>query len=97
VRLDLLGHRAFVGTRDVQLTVTEFRLLELLLRQPDRAFTRAELSFLAPRSHNLHSIGQHIKTLRRELGCPGLIETVRGFGYRLAERTAAGLGHDPAP
>ena len=40
VRIDRVRHRAFVDGRELDLTPTEFRLLECLLRQPGRAFTR---------------------------------------------------------
>ena len=37
VRIDRVRHRAFVGERELDLTPTEFRLLECMLRQPGRA------------------------------------------------------------
>ena len=40
VRVDRVRHLAFVGEQTLDLTPTEFRLLECLLRQPGRAFTR---------------------------------------------------------
>ncbi len=88
VRIDRVRHRVFVDGRDVELTPTEFKLLECLLRQPGRAFSRAQLMDAAmPESVVLErTIDVHVKTLRRKLGVPELIETVRGVGYRFLEQ-----------
>ncbi|MCA9494274.1 MAG: response regulator, partial [Myxococcales bacterium] len=43
VRLDVDAFRAWAGDVEIQLTVTEFRLLEVMLRRPGRVFTRDEL------------------------------------------------------
>jgi two-component system phosphate regulon response regulator PhoB len=67
------------------LTPTEFRLLETLVRQPGRAFTRYDLMDAAVGDTIVleRTIDVHIKTLRRKLGDAGThIETVRGVGYR---------------
>jgi two-component system, OmpR family, phosphate regulon response regulator PhoB len=91
VRIDRVAHRAFVGDRELDLTPTEFRLLECLLRQPGRAFTRHHLMDAAIGDGAVvleRTIDVHIKTLRRKLDEAGeLIETVRGVGYRFAEGT----------
>ncbi len=72
----------------LELTPTEFRLLETLARTPGKAFTRAELLEAAlPESDALERVVDvHLKNLRRKLeqaGAGGLLETVRGVGYRL--------------
>lgn len=72
----------------LELTPTEFRLLETLARTPGRAFSRAELLEAAlPDSDALERVVDvHLKNLRRKLeaaGGAGLLETVRGVGYRL--------------
>jgi two-component system phosphate regulon response regulator PhoB len=89
VRIDRVRHRAYVRDREVDLTPTEFRLLECLLRQPGRAFTRAQLMDAAIGEGAVvleRTIDVHIKTLRRKLGEPDLIQTVRGVGYRFLEQ-----------
>jgi two-component system phosphate regulon response regulator PhoB len=89
VRIDRLRHRAFVGERELSLTPTEFRLLECMLRQPGRAFTRHQLMDAAIGEGAIvleRTIDVHVKTLRRKLGASDLIETVRGLGYRFRER-----------
>jgi two-component system phosphate regulon response regulator PhoB len=88
VRIDRVRHRAYVSDQELELTPTEFRLLECLLRQPGRAFTRHQLMEAAIGEGAIvleRTIDVHIKTLRRKLGDTDLIETVRGKGYRFRE------------
>jgi len=89
VRIDRVRHRAFVAGRELDLTPTEFRPLECLLRPPGRAFTRAQLMDAAIGEGAVvleRTIDVHVKTLRRKLGeASEKIETVRGVGYRFAE------------
>ena len=90
VRLDRGRHRVEVRGRGVDLTPTEFRLLECLLRAPGRIFSRAELMDAAIGQGAVvleGTITVHIKALRQKLGEPDLIETVRGAGYRFRETT----------
>jgi two-component system phosphate regulon response regulator PhoB len=89
VRIDRVRHRAGVEGKEIDLTPTEFRLLECLLRQPGRAFTRPQLMDVAIGDGAVvleRTIDVHIKTLRRKLGgALDYIETVRGVGYRFRE------------
>ncbi|MFL5330066.1 MAG: response regulator [Gemmataceae bacterium] len=89
VRLDRERHRAFVKQKPVELTPTEFRLLDTLLRQPGRAFTRRDLMEAAVGSGVFvleRTIDVHIKSLRRKMGPAGdYVETVRSVGYRFKE------------
>ncbi len=88
VRIDRTRHRAYAEERELDLTPTEFRLLECLLRQPGRAFTRHHLMDAAIGEGAIvleRTIDVHIKTLRKKLGTSDLIETVRGVGYRFRE------------
>jgi two-component system phosphate regulon response regulator PhoB len=89
VSIDKIKHRACVNGKELDLTPTEFRLLECLLRQPGRAFTRTQLMDSAIEEGALvleRTIDVHIKSLRRKLDSSGdCIETVRGVGYRLRE------------
>jgi two-component system phosphate regulon response regulator PhoB len=89
VRIDRLRHQAYVEGKELDLTPTEFRLLECLLRQPGRAFSRHQLMDAAIGEGAIvleRTIDVHIKTLRRKLGSNDLIETVRGVGYRFREK-----------
>jgi two-component system phosphate regulon response regulator PhoB len=92
VRLDRVRHRVTFGGKPVELTPTEFRLLECLLRQPGRAFSRHQLMDAAIPDGSIvleRTIDVHVKTLRQKLtkagGTGELIETVRGVGYRFRE------------
>ena len=75
------------GTLDV--TATEFRILECLMRHADRVVSRTELMDLAWDQQfepATNIIDVHISRIRRKVNLPGrasLIETVRGAGYRL--------------
>ena len=89
VRIDRVRHRASAEGKELDLTPTEFRLLETLLRQPGRAFTRSQLMDAAIGEGAVvleRTIDVHVKSLRRKLGrAARLIETVRGVGYRFRE------------
>jgi two-component system, OmpR family, phosphate regulon response regulator PhoB len=90
VRIDRVRHQAFVDGGAMDLTPTEFRLLECLVRQPGRAFSRSQLMDAAIGDGAIvleRTIDVHIKTLRRKLGARAgdFIETVRGVGYRFSE------------
>jgi two-component system phosphate regulon response regulator PhoB len=92
IRIDRVRHQAFVGGKPITLTPTEFRLLECLLRQPGRAFTRHQLMDAAIGDGSVvleRTIDVHVKTLRRKLGSGDSIETVRGVGYRFKEPAAS--------
>lgn len=73
-----------------RLTTTEFRLITQFVREPSRVFSRDELLELCfPESDTLpRTVDSHISKLRRKLddaGASGLLQNVRGFGYRLGE------------
>ena len=88
--LDMDSGRVTFGEELISLTATEYNLLELFLRNPDRIFSRsAILDRLwgfddAPTDR---AINTHIKDIRKKLKAGGLteeiIETVYGMGYRL--------------
>ncbi len=87
--IDRHGHRVLYRGRELPLTPTEFRLLEVMIRQKGRAFTRFELMDAAIGEDAVvleRTIDVHIKSLRKKLGdAADLIETVRGVGYRFDE------------
>ena len=86
VTLDRIKHRVMVDNQPIELTPSEFRLLETLLRQPGRALARSELIDAALGEDTLvleRTIDVHIRGLRKKLGEQAdVIETVRGVGYR---------------
>jgi two-component system, OmpR family, response regulator AdeR len=88
LELDPLAVRVSVAGKPLDTTMTEYRILEHLMRHPNRAFTRAELLEVAlPDSDALERvIDTHLGNLRKKLelaGMPNLIQTVRGMGFRL--------------
>ncbi len=90
LELDPLAVRVRVAGERLDVTMTEYRLLEHLLRHPGRVCSRAELLDVAlPESGALERvIDTHLWNLRRKLeaaGQQGLIQTVRGVGFRLAD------------
>jgi len=88
VRVDRDRHEVTVEGAAVDLTRTEFRLLECLVRQPGRVFTRAQLMDAAMGEVAVleRTIDVHVKSLRRKFVLPDYIETVRGVGYRFRDR-----------
>lgn len=89
VMIDRRRHRATVGDRPLDLTPSEFGLLSALVRQPGRAFSRAELIDVALGDDAIvleRTIDVHIRALRKKLDRHAdLVETVRGIGYRLRD------------
>jgi two-component system phosphate regulon response regulator PhoB len=85
--LDPLTYRAGTGDRAFDLTPTEFKILELLCRHPDRVYTRGQiLSTLWPGDKAVEdrAVDVHIARLREKMGeAARHVETVRGVGYRL--------------
>lgn len=89
ITVDRRRYRAMIGEETLELTKSEFRLLDTLIRQPGRAFDRSELIDAALGGDALvlvRTIDVHIRALRRKMGeHADVIETVRGVGYRFRE------------
>jgi two-component system phosphate regulon response regulator PhoB len=89
ITVDRRRHVATADGRTLPLTLSEFRLLDTLVRQPGRAFSRNDLitAALGDEAFVLErTIDVHIRALRQKLGPQAdLIETVRGVGYRFRE------------
>lgn len=92
VLLDRDRHRVTAGNHLLDLTPSEFSLLEALLRQPGRVFSRSELIDSALGGDSLvleRTIDVHIRALRKKMGPhANLVETVRGVGYRFRDPIA---------
>ena len=100
LRLDPVGQRVTSHSQMLTISPIEYRLLQLFMTHPERAFTRGQLLdrvwggdvYVEERT-----VDVHIRRLRKALGVrhENLIETVRGTGYRfapLAEHTPAVVG-----
>lgn len=85
--IDRAAHTVSVRGSDVELTPTEFKLLLLLAERRGRVQGRAQLLenvWEAAPDIQTRTVDMHVQRLRTKLGTAGdLIETVRGFGYRL--------------
>lgn len=91
IRMLLDEHRVSVNSRDIELTVTEFRMLAAMLRRPGKVFTRADLveaAYEGPHFVADRTVDSHVRHIRRKLREEDIdpIETVHGVGYRLARR-----------
>ncbi len=88
VEIDFLARTAYVGGVAASLTAREWALLDALARRAGRLVDKADLEALV---HGIdgevssNTLEVHVSSLRRKLG-RGLIETVRGMGYRVVPR-----------
>ena len=90
IRLDLSSHRLYINDKDVTIGPTEFKLLELFMRNPNRAFDRSQLLdrvwgrsvYVEERTVDVHVL--RLTKILKPSGRDHIIETVRGLGYRLA-------------
>lgn len=86
IRLDAETHRVTRGARELKLGPTEFRLLAAFMEKPGRVFSREQLLdrvwgrdiFVDSRT-----VDVHVGRLRKTLGAPDPLRTVRGAGYAL--------------
>jgi two-component system, OmpR family, phosphate regulon response regulator PhoB len=87
LRIDSTEHRVTVDGREIELTPTEFKLLLLLAERKGRVQPRnllLEIVWEAAPDIQTRTVDMHVQRLRVKLGDAGdLIETVRGFGYRI--------------
>ena len=100
IELDLHAHRVTVEGDRIRVGPLEFRLLEQLMRWPERAFDRAQLLDRVWGRNMLveeRTVDVHILRLRKALapwGADGCIETVRGVGYRFVAGNRDREAHD---
>ena len=85
VKIDLAARRVTVDLREVALTRKEFEILAVLARTPDVVVTydRLILAVWQTTYVGRHTLDVHVGSLRAKLDVPGLVNTVRGVGYRL--------------
>ena len=87
--LDLRARTTRWGARSIDLTATEWNLLEFLMRHPGQALNRQQILdyvWSYDRDVQPSMVDVYISYLRRKLHLPGRrdpIQTVRGIGYRL--------------
>lgn len=87
--IDPARHELLVDGRPVDLSATEFAMLELLMREPGRVFTRSQmLDRVRGRDYPVtdRAVDVQILSIRRKLGEHAeLVETIRGVGYRFKD------------
>jgi two-component system phosphate regulon response regulator PhoB len=88
--LDAEQHRLSIGERQLEVSPTEFRLIQFFMTHPDKVYTRTQLlDQVWGRSVYIEerTVDVHIRRLRKilaEYGREELLQTVRGFGYRFS-------------
>ena len=89
LEIDVRGRRATMGDDPLNLTTKEFDLLALLASEPGDVVSRQRIlrevwdtEWFGPTK----TVDVHVASLRKKLGDPGWIETVRGIGLRLVAR-----------
>jgi two-component system alkaline phosphatase synthesis response regulator PhoP len=91
--IDLTRREVNIKGTPIDLTATEFRLLQFFAHHPGRVFSRSELiDGVLGRDVSVidRNIDVHITGLRKKIGdYSAWIETVRGFGYRFREETVS--------
>jgi len=90
VTIDPVRFQVWIGDRPVDLTVSEFRILHLLARNPGWVYTRDQI-IVAVKGEDYpvtdRSVDVQVVGLRKKLGEFGyLVETVRGVGYRFKDK-----------
>ena len=89
ITLNESSHQVFVDGNQIELTIKEYLLLRLFLKNPGVAFTRENLLSSVWESEyqgETRTVDVHIASLRTKLGSAGeCIKTVRGVGYRMED------------
>ena len=97
--LDAAAHRVTWRGQPLKVGPTEFKLLHYLMKHPERVHSRAQLLDKIWGDHVFieeRTVDVHVKRLRETLGgAGGMIETVRGAGYRLVASAVADTGAGP--
>lgn len=93
--IDMEKHKVHIGSREVQLTATEFDLLALLARQPGRVYSRKKLLDLVwdySYEGYENTVNTHVNRLRAKIednpNKPKYVLTVWGVGYKFTEDLA---------
>ena len=90
IQLDLNSHRVTINGQEIHTGPTEYRLLELLVRNPDRVFNRNQLLdrvwgrgvYIEERTVDVHIL--RLRKLLKPFGLDRAVQTVRSVGYRFS-------------
>ena len=86
--LDLANQQVHRGDRHIELSTREMTLLKVLMREPGRVFTRTELCervWEREHEYDMKLVEVFVGRLRKKIGTPPLIHTVRHVGYTIRE------------
>jgi DNA-binding response OmpR family regulator len=86
--LDLVNHLVYRGSRRIEFSARELMLLKVLMREPGRVFTRTELCervWEHEHEYDTKLVEVFVGRLRKKIGDPPLIHTVRYVGYTIHE------------
>ena len=86
--LNLANHDVHRGDQHIELSTRELTLLKVLMREPGRVFTRTELCervWEREHEYDMKLVEVFIGRLRKKIGNPPLIHTVRHVGYAIRE------------
>jgi DNA-binding response OmpR family regulator len=89
---DLANHEVYRDTRRIDLSARELMLLKVLMREPGRVFTRTELCervWEHAHEYDTKLVEVFIGRLRKKIGDPPLIHTVRHVGYTMPNTNPA--------
>jgi two-component system phosphate regulon response regulator PhoB len=93
LQLDADTHRVSLADNPLKVGPTEFKLLQYLMRHPERVHSRGALLDKVWGDHvyiEERTVDVHVKRLRESLGdAANMVETVRGAGYRMTQMPAA--------
>ena len=88
---DLANHEVFRGSERIDLSTRELMLLKVMMREPGRVFTRTELCervWEHAHEYDTKLVEVFIGRLRKKIGDPALIQTVRHVGYTMQKPIA---------
>ena len=85
LQLNMMTHEIFLDNTPLDLTTTEYDLLQLLMQNSNVVLTRYQLNESIMKDFasfgNSNLVDVHIKNIRKKLGDYNIIQTVRGIGY----------------
>ena len=92
IRIDLASHRVTIAGTDINIAPNEYRLLELLMRNPDRVFERDQLLdrvwgrsiYIETRTVDVHIL--RLRKVLKPFGLDNTVQTIRSVGYRFTPK-----------
>jgi two-component system OmpR family response regulator/two-component system copper resistance phosphate regulon response regulator CusR len=96
--LDLASQHVDRNGRSIELSPRELMLLKVFMREPDRVFSRTELCervWEHAHEYDTKLVEVFVGRLRKKLGEPQLIRTVRHVGYAISETPSAASSSRP--